>query len=338
MEEFIIDQEIQSLLPPLTNDELNQLEANILDGLHVEALVLLKINGEAQLILGDGHHRHTLCAKNGIPFTTRTKRVPTREAAIQWVIDNQLGKRNLTDERRAYYRGKEYLNKKKTHGDAKRLESPMDFPSAQNEHLGEKTAEKVAEKHGVSPATIKRDAEFADAVDQLPPKEKEAVLEGKSGETKQAIAEGAEPIFCPGCKRKMRVGQETPKRCPDCKALRDEAKPKKKTLAAQVEDDLAEPEEDKPDPTPEEIMKEKSSALESFCRKIIKIVEEELPKDEWLDYMDRRKSSIQAFKDACSTVRTAKCYALCPMCKGDGCKDCRKTGRVPKHVYDTLAR
>jgi len=38
------------------------------------------------------------------------------------------------------------------------------------------TAEKIAKETGVSAPTIRRDAQFADAVDKLPPKEKKEVL------------------------------------------------------------------------------------------------------------------------------------------------------------------
>jgi hypothetical protein len=134
--DFKIDPEIQALLTPLSSEEFDQLERNILDGLHVDPLVIIKIGRE--LILGDGHNRHSICLKHGIEFETRVKEMPSREAAIQWVIDNQLGRRNLTDERRAYYRGKEYLSKKQQHVGEK-------VSDGQNVHPGETVAKTVAE-------------------------------------------------------------------------------------------------------------------------------------------------------------------------------------------------
>lgn len=94
--------------------------------------------------------------------------------------------------------------------------------------------------------------------------------------------------------------------------------------------------EDEPnDETMEDVIARVNSSLESFCRKLMKLVDE-MPQDEWLSYNDRDKGAIQKFKDGCSTIRTAKCHAVCPKCGGDGCKDCRKTGRVPKWQYDQL--
>jgi hypothetical protein len=58
-----IDPEIQALIPPLTADELAQLEANLLDEGCRDRLVVWSANGT----LLDGHHRHALCQQHGIP-------------------------------------------------------------------------------------------------------------------------------------------------------------------------------------------------------------------------------------------------------------------------------
>lgn len=56
--------------------------------------------------------------------------------------------------------------------------------------LSMKTDERIAKETGVGPATIKRDAKFAEAVDILPSEERKEVLSGKSGKTKKEIIEG----------------------------------------------------------------------------------------------------------------------------------------------------
>jgi 6-pyruvoyl-tetrahydropterin synthase len=74
---------------------------------------------------------------------------------IAWIINNQLGRRNLTAQEMSYLRGLEYENEKARHGKhnnranqytKKKVESPQneDFP------LSDKTYEKLADKHGVS--------------------------------------------------------------------------------------------------------------------------------------------------------------------------------------------
>ena len=90
-----IDKEFQGLIPSLTEDEYQQLEANIIaDGCR-DALVTW--NG----ILIDGHNRYRICQENDIPFATISKDFPDREAVIEWIIRNQFGRRNLTPFQRA---------------------------------------------------------------------------------------------------------------------------------------------------------------------------------------------------------------------------------------------
>jgi transposase len=95
-------------------------------------------------------------------------------------------------------------------------------------------------------------------------------------------------------------------------------------------------EDDAEDDSADAKMKAANTNIESFCRRLMKLVDEECPADPWLDDMGRRDAAIQKFRDACTTLRTAKCHAVCPKCEGEGCSPCRKTGRVPKATYDQL--
>jgi hypothetical protein len=47
-------------------------------------------------MLIDGHNRHKICTARNIPFTTTDKEFLDRDDAKLWIIDNQLGRRNLT--------------------------------------------------------------------------------------------------------------------------------------------------------------------------------------------------------------------------------------------------
>jgi len=182
-EDFMIDPEIEALLPPRTPEEFEKLRAKILESEHVDDLVVLKY-GDVR-ILGDGHGRLKICQGEGIPYTTREVEVKDRDAALQWVIDNQLARRNLTEEQKAYYRGKEYLLEKQQVGGDRVSEEA-------NRHSDGmvSTAERIAEKHKVAPRTVERDAKFAEAVDKLPEPAKANVLAGKSGQTKKEMAAG----------------------------------------------------------------------------------------------------------------------------------------------------
>lgn len=99
-----IDPEFQGKIPPLTFEELNQLEANILrDGRIINPIIVWRG------LIVDGHNRYTIAKKHPeIPFTVHEKEFASRYEAIIWICKNQLGRRNLTPEQKKYLIGKQY--------------------------------------------------------------------------------------------------------------------------------------------------------------------------------------------------------------------------------------
>jgi hypothetical protein len=84
-----IDKEFQALIPPLQEEERNQLEANIaLDGCRDPLVVW-------QGTLVDGHNRYEICTRNSIGFETVAMDFASRDDAKIWIIKNQFGRRNL---------------------------------------------------------------------------------------------------------------------------------------------------------------------------------------------------------------------------------------------------
>lgn len=92
-----IDKEFQALIPPLSEDEFKQLEANIMkDGIRDPLVVWHVPNGDDILI--DGHNRWEIAAKHGgIPFQIKRMTFELREDVKAWIIQNQLGRRNVND-------------------------------------------------------------------------------------------------------------------------------------------------------------------------------------------------------------------------------------------------
>lgn len=89
-ENIRIDPEFQSLIPPLSADELAQLESNLIaDGCR-DPIVLW--DG----VIVDGHNRFRICSKQGIEFETVAHGFDDRSEAKCWIIRNQFGRRNLT--------------------------------------------------------------------------------------------------------------------------------------------------------------------------------------------------------------------------------------------------
>lgn len=88
-----IDPEFEALIRPLSAGERTQLEANLIAHGCRDALVVWQTEGEAVLL--DGHNRFALCNAHSIPFTTVAADVNDRNEARIWIIQNQLGRRNL---------------------------------------------------------------------------------------------------------------------------------------------------------------------------------------------------------------------------------------------------
>jgi len=147
-----IDETIRDLIPPLTVDEYERLETSLLLEGCRDKLVTWRD------ILLDCHNRHEICVTNNIPFDTMEKDLPNKEAAMSWVINNQLGRRNLTREKFNYLIGQLY-NKTKKQGARSDLTSPQNG--------GKSTSEVIHDQYKVGKNTVERAGVFAEAVDTL---------------------------------------------------------------------------------------------------------------------------------------------------------------------------
>lgn len=89
-----VDEEFKALIPPLSREEYKQLEENcVKEGIR-DPLVVWKLPGNEILI--DGHNRWEISAKHaGIRFNVVYKEFENREAVKEWIIKNQLGRRNI---------------------------------------------------------------------------------------------------------------------------------------------------------------------------------------------------------------------------------------------------
>lgn len=84
-----IDKEFESLIPPLSPEEFQQLEENcVKEGIR-DALITW--NG----ILIDGHNRFKIAAKHGLHWNEKRMEFADRDSAKLWIIRNQKGRRNL---------------------------------------------------------------------------------------------------------------------------------------------------------------------------------------------------------------------------------------------------
>jgi N6-adenosine-specific RNA methylase IME4 len=85
-----IDEEFHALIPPLSQDEYNDLETSILAEGCRDALVAW--DG----ILIDGHNRFDICERHGFPFNVVELDFENRDEVIVWICSNQMARRNIT--------------------------------------------------------------------------------------------------------------------------------------------------------------------------------------------------------------------------------------------------
>ncbi len=94
-EDIIVDSEFASLIPPLSAEERQQLEENIVEhGGARDPLVVWASKGTLTLL--DGHNRYEICARLNMPFEIDEMRFSDRSHAEEWIIRNQFGRRNLS--------------------------------------------------------------------------------------------------------------------------------------------------------------------------------------------------------------------------------------------------
>ena len=209
-----IDPEFRDLIPPLSADECAQLEANIVrDGCRdalvtwVETPLIDGAFGECKYcdnevkfepspdsgdkwrwvcpecdhapymtssILLDGHHRLTICEAHGIEYETEAVECETRDAAKLWVIENQVGRRNLNNAQKADLAHR-YKVLVAAPAAKERQGTRTDIVDNCPQGDGKKSRDIAAEKFGISGKTLDR---------------WEAVLESEDEETIAAARAG----------------------------------------------------------------------------------------------------------------------------------------------------
>ena len=198
-----IDPEFQGKIPPLTFEELNQLEANILrDGRIINPIIVW------EGLIVDGHNRFIIAKKHPeIPYTVHETEFANRYEAIIWICKNQLGRRNLTPEQKKYLIGKQYEAEKCANGGDRKSSAAKSV--GQNGPLIDKhlTRKRIATENGVNDSFVKRAEQFSkgvDAAEEAVPGTRQKVL---SGEVKPTAAEIASVARAPPEERPALVAE-----------------------------------------------------------------------------------------------------------------------------------
>ena len=177
-----IDPEFKALLAPLSAEQYTGLEEDILDR---GCLDTIKLWNDTII---DGHNRFSICMRHGVIFQTEELEFDSREDVIEWMIRNQINRRNQTPEQISYFRGKLHEKTKQRHGGDRKS-------NGHNVQLIS-TAQAIAQEYGVDEKTIRRDADYAKAIDtigkQVGEDVKHQILSGKLPVTKKDVVKLAQ--------------------------------------------------------------------------------------------------------------------------------------------------
>ena len=173
--ELKVIEELRSYITPLSREELFTLKESIsIEGCREPLVVWNK--SEHEQILIDGHNRFAICNLMDVPFQTRSLNFKNFDEVKDWMVDNQLGRRNLNPDQLSYYRGLKYERLKKKKGGYDKILSKG--------HSGPLTSEILAEEFNVSEKTIKRDSLFSRGIDLVGLKNPELKVQILSREAK----------------------------------------------------------------------------------------------------------------------------------------------------------
>lgn len=160
-----IRKDFKELIPPLSPEEFEQLEKNILEEGIRDPLVVW--NG----VLIDGHNRYEIAKKHGLDYETVERDFCSEDEARAWIIQNQLGRRNLSK----YDRSVMALKLKPTVAERAKRNQGTRTDISQKSVESHDTQKELARAAGVSHDTIR----------------KVEAIEGKATErTKQLLREG----------------------------------------------------------------------------------------------------------------------------------------------------
>lgn len=146
-----INRELEKLIPALSDEEYEGLEADIVDAGKCHDALKVWEKSKGQFVLIDGHNRYRICRKHKIDnYRVTVLKFDSLGAAKVWIIRNQLNRRNIT----AFQRTELALALKETLA-AQGKNNRSRFANISKTEAVD-TRKTIAEKAGVSGETVRK--------------------------------------------------------------------------------------------------------------------------------------------------------------------------------------
>lgn len=298
IDDLIIDPLISEVLGDMEEEAFAQLEANILsDGKVRDAITVWR----GRLIVVDGVHRLKVYRKHADKLTPpriEEADFDNMEDIRSWVVEQQKGRHNLTEEKKNYIDGKWLIKK--------RVARPLSRYALRAHKLPAVKRKKSENR------TEQRRMELAEYCDSIP------------GAMAAEYMAGNLKITAPQMKTFAALAPEVQGQL--FARIQAEEFNVKGALASHKQ-------ESQPEPTSEELMAAHNLEIEQYARSITNAAKKH-PASPW--FGTQFQVVEQKAKTAAHMARKAKCEKLCPKCDAKGCETCRETGFLPKQVFDML--
>lgn len=159
--ELLIDPEFKNLIPPMKPEEFQGLIESITKYGYDDLYPIVVWNNT----IIDGHNRYLICKELNINYYVSEKEFDDRIKVINWIINNQLNRRSMTNEQRNYLIGKRYKEEKKDEYRPKIKEDVVSLITMKP--FDGILEQKIAKKYQVSPNAVRKAEKFADAIDEV---------------------------------------------------------------------------------------------------------------------------------------------------------------------------
>ena len=253
LEELRIDSEFESVIPPLTQQEFNQLRENILEDKEVFHPIIVWDN-----TIVDGHNRYKILKEHpNLLFRIRKLDFVDRYEAIIWICKNQIGRRNLSDAQLTILIGHRLEAEKMRRGGDRKSSKVKSKPQNEVLILGQNlTSQKIASEYGISKATVERAGEFVRALDiarEFDPNIERDIMAGEINPPKKDV---------------IHIGKAPKEEVPELVAqLREQKKTSsKKSAGDSISTISARMAEDKPPATEKDMMVSLQAAVKTLIR------------------------------------------------------------------------
>lgn len=104
LEDLVVDREFEELLPVLTPEEFERLEKSVVKNGMLDSIKVWEEPDTGKYIIIDGHNRCKILKKNNISLNywenykiMYADELPTRDDVKRWMLEQQLGRRNLSE-------------------------------------------------------------------------------------------------------------------------------------------------------------------------------------------------------------------------------------------------